>query len=233
MKHFNNHRPCVVLTKRNGSNPIADDLVEVVFIPLTDGLRQSEFKEICAMTLRPRKQGKLHRAEYEHAMKYGLDPITAMELFDKWYNNLQLRFNKRILPITYNWPAQYGFLQEWIGYDSENQPIIGDYIADLYRDILPISLYWSELADLNDLVPPFHTPALTRIGTRLGVIKPKSKSLLDRAFFLLETYDRLMSLRVDAVDLPMAYPSEIDYSLSKEEDLPFEELQALLLPDSE
>ncbi len=216
MKHFNSHQPCVTLIKTNGRDPNFHEIVEIVAIPL-DNLEYSKSYTPYDVKIRPSEQGNLSRTEYVDHLKYGLDTHTAFDVFDRWYQKLNLRFNKRIMPVSFNWPLQQVFLEKWMGY-HKHVAVFDDYFSPLFRDLLPISLYWADLAELNDCVVPFPSQTLSQMGTRLQCPAPKSKTLLDRAFFLLDIYSKITSFYLPTgVDLPLNYPSPAVYERDLED----------------
>ena len=205
MKHFNSNIPCVVTTRAANRFEISS----LVVIPLNTGLQIHKEIPICDMLFRVEEKGVLTTKEWDLTQRHGIDVHTAALLFEKWYAKLNLRSNKRILPVSFNWPLHYARILQWLDYDGEGVPFMFDFFSHMYRDILPIALYWSEVAELNDEVPPFPAPNLTNIAKRLGV--SRGKTHLDEAFCIADTYDKIISLKIPAIDLPLRYPAEVKY----------------------
>jgi hypothetical protein len=213
MKHFNNNQPCVVLSRFNQY-----EIVEFVALPLTVGLLIDKEIPLCHIHIRPDVKGTLSTKEWEILQKYGIDSITAANAFDHWYQKLGLKTHKRIYPITYDWARHYSYIERWLGFDQENQPIALDYFSMLCRDLSSIMLYWDDIAVMNNEVAPFPKTYLLGLGKRLGVSLPFSKTLLDYAFFVQKVYEKLISVHLEMVDLPLVYPNAIEYEDVHEED---------------
>ena len=216
MKHFNDHFPCIVHIQTNGVSPIEDEIAEIVVIPFHDFVVSKTILPF-NVKISVAKQGTLTLDQYAACTKYGMDTHLAEQAFEHWYAKLGLRPNKQILPIAFDWPKQYGFLKEWFGY-LEGFVYMEDFFSRAFRDVLPVSIYWADLAAMNDEYIPFPKQTLTCVARRLGVPTPKSKTLLDRAYHIGVLYDKLTSLILPTgVDLPLCHPLPIDYQCTSEQ----------------
>lgn len=216
MKHFNNHKPCVVLTKTNGPDLGYHEITEIVIIPIRNLSVDNDIIPL-SIKINSTEQGTLGSEYFMECKKYGFDVSTSFIIFDNWYKKLALPFNKRIMPISYEWALHRPFVAKWLGY-SNHVPLYNDYFSHWYRDLMPVGLYWNDLAELNNEYLPFSIVRLRYLGNKLGVPAPRSRSLLDKAYYIAEVYEAITSLHLPTgVDLPLKYPHPAIYPDSFEQ----------------
>lgn len=216
MKHFNRHKPCIILIKTTGPDLTYHEIAEIAIIPICNLVVDDDIVPF-NIRINVNHKGNLSSEEWENSKKYGFDIFTSYELFDNWFRKLGLAFNKRIMPISWEWAIQRPFISNWLGY-SNHIPLYGDYFSHWYRDLMPVGLYWNDLAELNNEYLPFSVVRLKYLGNKLGVPKPRSKTLLDKAYYIAEVYEKVASLILPTgVDLPLCYPEPATYPSDAED----------------
>jgi len=216
MKHFNSNKLCIVLTKFTGPDPTFHEMSEIAVIPIGNLVVDDTIVPF-NVKINVNKKGKLTEQEYDECRKYGFDTFTSYELFDNWYKKLGLKFNKRIMPISYEWAIHRAYVANWLGY-ADHVPLYNDYFSHWYRDLMPIGLYWNDLAELNNEYIPFSVVRLKYLGNKLGVPLPRSSTLLDLAYYIAEIYEKITSLVLPTgVDLPLRYPHPAVYRDNSEQ----------------
>jgi len=216
MKHFNRHKPCVVLTRTNGPDLEFHEIAEIAIVPITNLVVDNSILPF-NIRFNTINKGNLTIEQYDNCRKYGFGMSASYQLFDNWFRKLGLAFNKRIMPISYEWAIHRPFVAKWLGY-ADHVPLYDDYFSYWYRDLMPVGLYWNDLAELNNEYWPFSSVSLRHIGTKLGVPAPRSRTLLDKAYYIAEVYEKITSLHLPTgVDLPLKYPRPAVYQDSFEQ----------------
>ncbi len=216
MKHLNNHILCSIVTRKSGYDPVMNELVEFLILPLDLGLNPSKDLPFHGVITPQSEEGKLRKNYREYLTKYGLHPDLLITTFENWYQKLQLRHNKRIIPLAYNWPEQLIFLRNWFGYTADGFPHMFDFFHEKeYRDLFPVSRYWNDLLYMNEEYTPFTKLEFLPICSKLGVPHPKDATLLSEAIALAKAYQKISNLSIPpGVTLDLHFPDPIDYEES-------------------
>ena len=139
-------------------------------------------------------------------------------MFEKWYEKLELRSRKRIIPLAFRWYFQVPFLLKWL-YDDEKTPFLYDFINPKFvRDISTLSHYWNDIAYRRSEYCHFTKHRLVFLSYVLEVEHRTPRSALSRCFEIIDLYEKLTTLySPTGVDLPLRYPNPIDYSVYEQD----------------
>lgn len=157
MKHLNGHIICAVDTETTGLQPRYNDLVQIAVIPLDMQLKPDSNYLPFELKVKPRRPENLNLDALRHnkniigqILLTGLDPDVAADLFNEWFEGLNLPEGKRIMPLAHNWIFDAQFIEDWLGYENFH------YIFDgRYRDTQTMSLYVNDVAEAQVENCPF------------------------------------------------------------------------------
>lgn len=120
-EHVNSNVICAIDVRVGGTDPSCSDLLEVCLIPVNHSFKMSKEFNLFSLKIRPswrvdRKVARLNAdniGEYETSIH---DAIGSFGLFEHWCEHtLQLKHNKRIMPLCWDWSLIRPFLKTWMG----------------------------------------------------------------------------------------------------------------------
>lgn len=156
LDHLNDNQLAAVSILVTNPDPDYGELVEVAILPV-DCFQVSKTTTMFTTGMLPDYEIKKESitpkgavAKVERALQFAVSQETAAQLFDVWFDNLKLLYDKRIMPLAYNWPLVSQFLIKWLGRDVFEERF--DY---RYRDVLPVSLFLDDKSWINGLRVPF------------------------------------------------------------------------------
>lgn len=199
MKHLNNDILCSIGVRTTGPLPYHNDLNQIAVLPLTYSITPRQDILPFDLSIKP---GRPENIDYEtmdmkkkmflETQQYAMDPYTAAELFEHWFDKLHMRFNKRIQVVGYNTPKCLAFIQDWLG--PKNFERFFDY---RHRDVVTIATFLNDHADYTgqpyvvqkvDLSYLCHT---FRIET-----SNKTRDAMEDAMLCAELYKNMMQKNV-------------------------------------
>lgn len=189
------------------------EVCELAIIPMR-GMERHE-SNILHLHIRPEDWGRgRFGAKYRKRVAlYGHPPHEAQALLEQWVAALQLRYNKRLIPIAHNWPAQRELLLQWLG----PAPFEALFHAVEYRDLVPILRYWTEYQFRAGEHIPFPKCTLRHFAARFGLDLPPYKlNCLERADVVRQCYAKVMNLYLPlGYSLPLFEIVPIDYAATE------------------
>lgn len=226
MKNLNDNILCAVDIATTGLLPFFHDVIEISIVPM-HGLKPDKTLMPFNMYIQPRRPEnltqptrQLRNTVLRQHLAGATDPYTAMTVFEQWYERLQLRPNKRIVPLSFAWHTKAPFLMDWMCSSDDGDPYFYDHFHKIdHRDLLTIMGYWNDFAHCKSEHFPFTKQRLHFVAQKMGVQWVRPSTTLSRCFTMIESYQKLMELKLPAgIDLPFNFPMPIDYSVEDEVD---------------
>jgi len=136
MKHLNGNLPCVISCDYTSFHPTEGEVYQFVAFPLhPESLKPHPDINLFSVIIRPQKPVDLETVAQDKRFYYtwlkekvqvnkekafeafmsGTDTYTAADLFDRWFDALQLGELKQLIPIAHNWAFDTPFLINWLG----------------------------------------------------------------------------------------------------------------------
>lgn len=222
MKYINNNRFCVVDISTSGEIPGFHDLIEICILPVLPGFVPDKTLLPYQAHVRPRRPRNASKpvGYLEEMRKYALDSYDVAGTFERWYEKLNLRHNKRIFPISWNWSAKQPFVMDWLSHSDLGESFYYDFF-DKFRhiDLVTLPLYWNEVLGNNGDRCVFTRQVLTNLCTRFGIEWTKPLTAQTRCFLMLEVYRKFTEVLLPSGNpLPLKEITPINYSLHSQTD---------------
>jgi hypothetical protein len=118
-----------------------------------------------------------------------MEPWTAVELFDQWFNQLGLPFRKLIVPLGHNYSFDKDFIIDWLG----GIVSYNNYFHGHVRDSMSAALFINDVAEWQSENIPHPKVNLSYLCSCLGVQLLQKHDALADALASAECYKRLMA----------------------------------------
>lgn len=166
MVHLNSHLMVAMDLETTGLDPDQNQIWQIAILPLDSKLEVSQELKPFDLLIKPDERkidkGFKHSSKLADAVERGLDPYAAIELFEHWFQSLNLLPNKRLVPLGANLQFDIQFLRRWLG------PLTySEYFDNRYRDLMLIANFLNDRADFQHMEIPY-VP-----NTKLGTICAK------------------------------------------------------------
>lgn len=181
MQQLNDNLLCGVAIRTTGKQPGYHDLVRVYVVPLDHDMTMSKSVILFQAQLKPTRYKfyikspdpgnvMVCKKPLREYIVEGLELEQSRQLFKRWYDTLQLRFNKRIIPLVYDWPETQPWLKDWLGIEYD------EYFSDEYRDVKALAKMINDRYWYHGQHMPFPKYPLRPLAAYANVEYPKKIS---------------------------------------------------------
>lgn len=171
MINLNGNLLCVIDTETTGGEPYHHEIYQICILPLGPDLQVHPELFWCDLLIKPQHPEVanpeaigVNRKLYNKALRQGIDPYTAVTIFDEWYDRLGLPEKKRISPLAQNWAYDKPMVEAWMGPENFGQRIDGRF-----RDTMGTALYLNDKAEFHGEQIPFPKVGLKYLSSQLEV----------------------------------------------------------------
>lgn len=192
--HINANQLVAVDVETTGLQPGYHEIHQVAILPLDSNIKPCRDIIPFCLDLQinyperiEKKAIKGPREEFAKRQQRAIDPFTAADLLDDWFDRLKLPLYKRFYPLAQNWPFDRGFLIAWLG-DTSFEHLF----SPLYRDTMTIAIFHSDLSDFRGDKIKFVQYNLQYLCQKLDVINQKAHDALQDCIATAEVYRRLL-----------------------------------------
>ena len=188
---------CAVDTETTGLEPGYSELWQIAILPLNSDIKP--LKSVLPFYLnlkinypeRIEPKAIKNKPAFAEMQQRAIDPFTAADLLDSWFEKLNLPLYKKICPLAQNWPFDREFIKEWLGVKNF------DYLFDhRYRDTMVNAIFDADLSNFRGEDIYFPQYNLQFLCARLGVKNMKQHDALQDAIATAECYRRMLLRRV-------------------------------------
>lgn len=130
---------------------------------------------------------RMAKTDLVNLWENGLDSTKVADLFDEWFQKLNLPWQKKILPLAHNWPFEQAFLTRWLGWMSFDAFFFG------FRDTMTVANMLNDIADMHNEAWPFPKVSLRYLCSQLGVENMNPHDALGDAVACAECYRHLVT----------------------------------------
>lgn len=195
MQHLNGNLLCAVDVETTGLDPQKHDIIQLCILPLDAGIRPLQNVRPFVIEMTPKRPEniqlgatKTHRIDMAALILRAVDPWKAVDLFEEWFERLNLPLGKKIMPLAHNWVFDRSFIMEWIG-----GPISYDHHFHFhYRDSMALALALNDRANQKMEKPPYPKVSLSYCGSMTDVANLKAHDALSDCVATAEIYRRML-----------------------------------------
>jgi len=198
MKHLNGNLLCAVTIAATGKDPIGNDLCAVCIAPLDNDFTFSASRPMFLMHVRHDHELRFDRSltlemrrDIVESMKYGSPPETVARCLEQWFDGLNLGYNKKIMPLAYNWPLVSQYLIDLLMWESFSQ--IFDW---RFRDLLSYSICLNDRCDYQGVQYVTQKHGLQYLCNTYDAHYSKASDICKQAEAIVHTYKRLRAVHV-------------------------------------
>jgi len=147
------------------------EVIQIAVVPLSSAIEPLPDVHPFYMNIAPEYP---ERVEQSASMVHGLsieelmlncpDGWKVADLFDDWFQSLDLPFDKRLVPLAHNWGFERGFLTHWLGIESLNQ-----FFHFHPRDSMLFALSINDAANFHGFSTPFPYVGLKAMCKKFGI----------------------------------------------------------------
>jgi DNA polymerase III epsilon subunit-like protein len=191
--NMNNNLLCAVDVETTGTVFGHHEIIQVAAVPLNHDFEPHPDYRFFYLNLAPDFP---KRASKEATAKHGIkiegledcvSQVRGAELFEEWFNNLDLPMGKRLTPLAHNGGFERGFLSHWLGQEAY------DAIWQSHpRDSMLLALSINDVYCWHGRVHPFHTVSLISMCNRFGIPLDNAHDALADCLATAKLYAELM-----------------------------------------
>lgn len=194
MQHLNGNLLVAVDVETTGLEPGFHEIYQVAILPLDSNIKPC--RDIVPFYLdllitRPenidKKAIKMNKIVFAQRQQRSIDPFTAADMLDDWFDRLKLPIYKRFCPLAQNWPFDRSFLTAWLGIDSFEH-----LFSPLYRDTMVNTLFHSDLSDFRGDKIKFVQHNLQYLCQKLDIKNEKPHDALQDCIATAKVYRGLL-----------------------------------------
>ena len=196
--HLNGDIIAVIDCETTGLKPGYHDLIQVCILPLDSELNPSKkimpfYQHIKAT--RPENVDpsalEVNKIDFFKLQQTAFDAMRVADLFDAWFQKLNLPLNKKIQPLAQNWPFDRPFLIDWLG-----SAAFESYFDRRYRDTMPVALYYNDVADLFNEPYPFPKCSLKYLASTLKIDYTGAHDSMQDCLITAQAYKKMLSMKI-------------------------------------
>jgi len=194
MRHLNGNLLCAVDVETTGLDHKKHDIFQIAILPLDSEIKPSTnilpfYMDM--QVVRPenidKKAVKMQRVDFARRQQRAIDPYTCADMFDLWFDNLNLPIYKKICPLAQNWPFDRSFILEWLGLSSFEHSF-----SPIYRDTMVSAAFNSDICDFHSDSILFTQYNLQFLCSRLNIKNEKPHDALQDCIATAEVYRRML-----------------------------------------
>jgi len=176
--NVNNNLLAAVACKVTGKDIFRHHLCEISIIPLDFDLKYYPgyipYSSVISCSIEDCDFDVITKKYHlEQIVPNGKPPSEAAEYLESWFDSLKLSPNKKLIPITHDWPFFSAFIKKWCGRHTF------DYLFDWrFRDLISVASFLNDRSEFKaQEIIPYPKQDLTYIALSSEVKIDKSDTL--------------------------------------------------------
>jgi hypothetical protein len=196
MIHLNSNLLCAIVCDTSGLKVGKHDLIQICVLPLKRDLRPDLSKAIPFDIFMQPKRPENFDPEYtklklSDMMLKGIDAWKANDMFEEWFEKLQLPRTKKIIPLCHDWPFIQPFLVDWL------QPAIYEYMFHPeVRDIRAAAAFANDVADVQNEPIPYPKTYFQYIAAQVKVDIQGINDPITHCMIMAQTYKAMLKREI-------------------------------------
>ncbi len=192
--NLNGNLFCSVDVETTGRLAGYHEIIQIAVQPLTDEIKPAPGINPFYMTVAPkhperveRSASQVHGLDIDDLVANSPDCWRAADLFDEWFQRLNLPFKKQLIPLAHNWAFEKGFLSHWLGLETFDQ--IWHFHP---RDTMLFALSINDASVMHGKKIPFSMVGLKAMCDKFGIEIENAHDALCDARAEAELYRRML-----------------------------------------
>ena len=193
MLHLNGNMLCAVDVETTGLDPNYHEIWQVGILALDSNIKPAKAFLPFYVNLKINYPERIdpkairNRLAFAELQQRALDPFTAADLLDSWFEKLHLPIYKKICPLAQNWPFDRSFLIEWLGIKSYEH-----LFSPWYRDTMTTAILDSDLCNFKGEKILFTEYGLPFLCNKLKIKNERAHDALQDSVATAECYRRML-----------------------------------------
>jgi DNA polymerase III epsilon subunit-like protein len=187
------HCLCAVDLETTGTLAGYHEICQIACVPLNQHFEPDPRRKFFYMNVAPEYPDRISKEATrktgltEDKLKDALPQDRAIDLFIEWFENLDLPFGKRLVPLAHNWAFERAFLIHWLGMDGYNS--IWQSTA---RDTMTFASSINDLYCWHGRQQPFQYVGLGYMSNRFDIKLDNAHDALADCLATAKLYAELM-----------------------------------------
>ena len=172
--------------------------IQIAVVPLNSDLRPNTALRPFYTTIKPlyperqeKRAGHVHGIDINELVLHAPHPDKVADLLVEWVEQLDLPFNKCLIPLAHNWAFESGFLKAWMGIDIAEQ-----IFHSHARDAMLFAAALNDKAAFQGEPILFNFLGLAPLCKHFNIVNEKAHDALSDCFAEAEVYRALLLLEV-------------------------------------
>lgn len=194
LPYLNGNIMCAIDTETTGLMPGYHEIIQIAVQPLDANLEPAQglkpFYHNIAPDYPERAQlgaDSVHGIDVSKLQETALPQWRVADLFDEWFQALDLPLNKSIVPLAHNWAFEAGFLKSWLGLECVNM-----MFHPHPRDSMLLAIAINDRALMRGDPIVFKTVSLVAMCKQLGINMLRAHDALSDSLAGAKVYQALM-----------------------------------------
>lgn len=175
LPHLNGNLLCAIDLETTGNRPRYHEPIQIAIVPLNSDLRPLDGVRAFYHNMAPmcperadRRASAVHGLCLEKLTLESLNRDKVFDMFVEWFNNLDLPFEKQIVPLAHNWAFEASFLKAWWGVS-----LMEKVFHPHPRDAMLLALSMNDRAVFKGEKVPFNRVGLGSLCNVFNIVNSK------------------------------------------------------------
>lgn len=196
MVHLNGNLIAAIDYETLGRRAGYHDIVQMAVVPLNSDLRPLAGVRPFYTSIKPLHPERVERAamavhglSLDHLMMHAPERDRVQDLLVEWYENLELPYGKKLIPLAHNWAFEHGFTVAWLGVDLTETMFYGTA-----RDSMLTAGYINDREATMGNPAPFAMLSLKSMALKFGIVNEKPHDAYHDSITEAEVYRTLVRM---------------------------------------
>jgi DNA polymerase III epsilon subunit-like protein len=192
--HLNGSLLCAVDVETTGCMPGYHEIIQIAIVPLDSNIEPIDSLRPFYMTISPQYPDRLdkeafskHKLDISVLAQQSLDSTRVADLFDEWFQRLNLPYKKSLVPLAHNWVFEAGFLKAWLGLTGFNS-----YWHPHPRDTMQMAIAANDRAYMRGDKLPYERVALKSLCHYFNIKLEHAHDALHDALATAKVFQNLL-----------------------------------------
>jgi DNA polymerase III epsilon subunit-like protein len=194
--HLNGDLMCVIDLECTGNRAGYHEPVQIAILPIDADCNPHEGISPFYVNVQPQyparadsEAGAVHKLNMQDLLLHGIHPDKVADLIVEWVHDLDLPFNRRVVPLAHNWQYESSFLKAWLG-DQQ----VAELFSPHPRDTMLIALSYNDRAFFRGNKVPFNKVGLPALCRHFSVVNENPHDALSDCIATAEVYKNLLEM---------------------------------------